>query len=46
VFLFLVDDMNPIGVGLLPAGSFGRYFRRPYCRNSEVGAKTLGIASI
>ncbi|MGY6634961.1 MAG: DUF932 domain-containing protein [Alkalilacustris sp.] len=45
VFLFLVDDMNPIEAGRLPDGSPDLYFRGFYAWNSEVGAKTLGIAS-
>ena len=45
VFLFLVDDHNPIEAGRLPDGSPDLYFRGFYCWNSEVGAKTLGIAS-
>lgn len=45
VFLFLVDDLNPIEAGSLPDGSPDLYFRGFYCWNSEVGAKTLGIAS-
>ncbi len=45
VFLFLVDDLNPIEAGVLPDGSPDLYFRGFYCWNSEVGAKTLGIAS-
>ena len=45
VFLFLVDDMNPIEAGKLPDGSPDLYFRGFYCWNSEGGAKTLGIAS-
>src|SRR5246500_5745143 len=45
VFLFLVDDLNPIEAGLLRDGSPDLYFRGFYCWNSEVGAKTLGIAS-
>lgn len=45
VFLFLVDDLNPIEAGKLPDGSPDFYFRGFYCWNSEVGAKTLGIAS-
>lgn len=45
LFLFLVDDLNPIEAGLLPDGSPELYFRRFYCWNSEVGAKALGIAS-
>ena len=45
VFLFLVDDLNPIEAGRLPDGSPDLYFRGFYCWNSEVGARTLGIAS-
>ena len=45
VFLFLVDDLNPIEAGTLPDGAPDLYFRGFYCWNSEVGAKTLGIAS-
>jgi hypothetical protein len=45
VFLFLVDDLNPIEAGRLQDGSPDLYFRGFYCWNSEVGAKTLGIAS-
>lgn len=45
VFLFLVDDSNPIEAGTLPHGSPDLFFRGFYCWNSEVGAKTLGIAS-
>jgi hypothetical protein len=45
VFLFLVDDLNPIEAGRLPDGSPDLFFRGFYCWNSEVGAKTLGIAS-
>ncbi|MGA7454154.1 MAG: DUF932 domain-containing protein [Rhodoplanes sp.] len=45
VFLFLVDDLNPIETGRLPDGSPDLFFRGFYCWNSEVGAKTLGMAS-
>ena len=45
VFLFLVDDLNPIEAGRLPDGSPDLYFRGFYCWNSEIGAKTLGMAS-
>ncbi len=45
VFVFLVDDLNPIEAGRLPDGSPDLYFRGFYCWNSEVGAKTLGMAS-
>src|SRR6266699_1978655 len=44
VFLFLVDDLNPIEAGRLADGSPDLYFRGFYCWNSEVGAKTLGMA--
>jgi hypothetical protein len=36
VFLFLVDDLNPIEAGKLPDGSPDPYFRGFYCWNSEV----------
>jgi len=45
VFLFLVDDTHPIEAGRLADGSPDLYFRGFYCWNSEVGSKTLGIAS-
>src|SRR5258708_17192491 len=45
VFVFLVDDLNPIEAGRLRDGSPDLYFRGFYCWNSEVGAKTLGMAS-
>ncbi len=45
VFLFLVDDAHPIEAGRLPNGEPDLYFRGFYCWNSEVGSKTLGIAS-
>jgi hypothetical protein len=45
VFLFLVDDTHPIEAGRLPDGSPDLYFRGFYCWNSEVGSKTLGVAS-
>jgi hypothetical protein len=45
IFLFLVDDLDPIEAGRLSDGSPDLYFRGFYCWNSEVGAKTLGIAS-
>ena len=45
VFLFLVDDTHPIEAGRLRDGSPDLYFRGFYCWNSEVGSKTLGIAS-
>lgn len=45
VFLFLVDDTRPIEAGRLPDGSPDLYFRGFFAWNSEVGSKTLGIAS-
>jgi len=45
VFLFLVDDLNPIEAGRLPNGEPDLYFRGFYCWNSEVGSKTLGVAT-
>jgi hypothetical protein len=45
VFLFLVDDTHPIEAGHLPNGDPDLYFRGFYAWNSEVGSKTLGIAS-
>ncbi|MBO9707975.1 MAG: DUF932 domain-containing protein [Caulobacter sp.] len=45
VFLFLVDDAHPIEAGRLPNGEPDLYFRGFYCWNSEVGSKTLGIAT-
>ncbi|KDU95523.1 hypothetical protein GLUCORHAEAF1_07700 [Komagataeibacter rhaeticus AF1] len=45
VFLFLVDDTHPIEAGCLPNGDPDLYFRGFYAWNSEVGSKSLGIAS-
>lgn len=45
VFVFLCDDANPIVAGRLPNGEPDLYFRGFYCWNSEVGARTLGMAS-
>lgn len=45
VFLFLVDDTNPIEAGRLSNGEPDTFFRGFYAWNSEVGSKTLGIAS-
>jgi hypothetical protein len=45
VFLFLVDDHNLIEAGRLSDGSPDLYIRGFYCWKSEVGAKTLGMAS-
>lgn len=45
VFCFLVDDLNPIEAGKLDDGSPDLFFRGMYCWNSEVGSKTLGLAT-
>ncbi|GFM31282.1 DUF932 domain-containing protein [Novosphingobium sp. PY1] len=45
VFVFLVDDTHPIEAGKLPNGDPDLFFRGFYAWNSEVGAKTLGIAT-
>ncbi|MDK4732069.1 DUF932 domain-containing protein [Rhizobium sp. CNPSo 3490] len=45
VFLFLVDDTHPIEAGRLQNGEPDLFFRGFYAWNSEVGSKTLGIAS-
>lgn len=46
IFLFLVDDMNPIEVGLLADGSPDLMFRGFYVWNSEVGQRTFGVATM
>jgi len=46
VFLFLVDDRNPIEVGKLSDGSPDLMFRGFYVWNSEVGCRTFGFASM
>lgn len=45
VFMFLVDDTHPIQCGTLPDGSPDLYFRGFIIWNSEVGSRTLGIAT-
>lgn len=45
VFLFLVDDRNPIEIGKLDDGSPDLIFRGFYAWNSEVGAKSFGLAA-
>lgn len=45
VFLFLCDDTHPIEIGKLANGDPDLIFRGFYVWNSEVGAKTCGIAS-
>lgn len=45
VFMFLVDDTRPIEVGKLPNGDPDLIFRGFYAWNSEVGTRSLGIAT-
>lgn len=44
VFLFLVDDLHPVEVGKLKDGSPDLLFRGFYIWNSEVGARSFGMA--
>jgi len=46
IFIFLVDDLNPIEIGKLPNGDPDLMFRGFYAWNSETGSKTAGIASM
>ena len=46
VFIFLVDDRNPIEVGKLANGEPDLMFRGFYAWNSETGSKTAGIAAM
>jgi hypothetical protein len=46
IFLFLVDDLNPIEVGKLANGQPDLMFRGFYVWNSEVGSRTFGFASM
>jgi len=46
VFIFLVDDLNPIEVGTLANGEPDLLFRGFYVWNSEVGSKSLGVATM
>lgn len=46
VFMFLCDDRNPIEIGKLPDGSPDFVFRGFYVWNSEVGARTFGLATM
>ena len=46
IFVFLVDDLNPIEVGKLPNGEPDLMFRGFYAWNSETGSKTAGIAAM
>lgn len=45
VFMFLVDDRNPIEVGKLPNGDPDLMFRGFYITNSEVGSGSLKLAA-
>lgn len=45
VFMFLVDDRNPIEVGKLPNGEPDMMFRGFYISNSEVGRSSLRLAA-
>lgn len=45
VFIFLVDDTRPIEIGKLANGDPDLIFRGFYAYNSEVGARSLGIAT-
>lgn len=46
VFIFLVDDTNPIEVGTLQNGDPDLLFRGFYVWNSEVGSKSFGISTM
>lgn len=45
VFMFMVDDLNPIEVGRTKDGSPDLMFRGFYVTNSEVGASALKLAA-
>ncbi|RWX72539.1 DUF932 domain-containing protein [Mesorhizobium sp. M2A.F.Ca.ET.039.01.1.1] len=45
VFIFLVDDRNPIEIGKLPSGEPDLVFRGFYITNSEVGSGALKLAA-
>lgn len=45
VFMFLVDDRNPIEVGKLPSGDPDLMFRGFYVSNSEMGSGSLRLAA-
>lgn len=45
MFAFLVDDTTPVEVGKLPNGEPDLMFRGFYAWNSEVGNKSLGLAT-
>jgi hypothetical protein len=44
VFMFLVDDRNPIEVGKLASGEPDLMFRGFYIQNSEMGSRSLKLA--
>jgi hypothetical protein len=46
IFLFLVDDKNPVEVGKTAKGDPDLMFRGFYVWNSEVGARTFGLATM
>lgn len=46
VFMFLVDDLNPIEIGKLENGEPDLLFRGCYVWNSEVGNRSLGMATM
>ena len=45
VFMFLADDLHPIEIGKLPNGDPDYVMRGFYTYNSEVGARSMGIAT-
>ena len=45
VFMFLVDDRNPVEIGKLADGSPDLMFRGFYIQNSEMGARSLKLAA-
>lgn len=45
VFMFLVDDRNPIEVGKLASGDPDLMFRGFFVQNSEVGSRSLKLAA-
>lgn len=45
IFMFLVDDTHPIEIGKLDNGDPDYIFRGFYCWNSEVGSRSLGLAT-
>jgi len=44
VFIFLVDDLNPIEIGRMPNGDPDYVFRGFYVSNSEVGRRSFVLA--